>query len=29
MVGLGAFFESGSDKINIDAKDRDAEETAP
>jgi multicomponent K+:H+ antiporter subunit C len=29
MVGLGAFFESGSDRINIDAKDRDDEETAP
>ena len=29
MVGLGAFFESGSDRINMDPKDRDAEETAP
>jgi multicomponent K+:H+ antiporter subunit C len=28
MVGLGAFFESGSDRINIDEKDRDPEEAA-
>jgi multicomponent K+:H+ antiporter subunit C len=28
MAALGAFFESGSDRINVDTKDRDPEEAA-